>query len=271
MNNELEAELESIRSRKPARTMIEVPGNVKQALSSGWVATKNLTEWHATDRQKLLETVCLQLNFDSTEIWTGELLKYSALKQSIAIGQWLSYRIKVGDENWQFLAGHASDVVREWAAIVVGQMKDTTFARKLAWIKQFAEDSHSGLREIAWLTLRSDVILSPENAIKSLVPWTGSRSERLRRFAAEITRPCGVWCSHFSMLKERPEMGLPILEPLRSDASMYVKNSVGNWLNDASKSQPQWVQVIAASWLDDSPTVDTKYIVKRALRTIGKG
>jgi 3-methyladenine DNA glycosylase AlkC len=72
------------------------------------------------------------------------------------------------------------------------------------------------------------------------------------------------------MLKDQPEFGLPILEPLLADASKYVKNSVGNWLNDASKSQSEWVQATATRWLKKSASLDTQYIVKRALRTLDK-
>ena len=40
--------------------------------------------------------------------------------------------------------------------------------------------------------------------------------------------------------------------------------------NDASKSQPDWVQAVCTRWLDESPTKETAYIVKRALRTLRK-
>ncbi len=267
-------DLDAVRNRKPARRMIEIPEPVMLALSEGLVPTKNLPEWLACDRQKLLSNICKQIGLNDNEresfCWTPDLLDQSALKQSFAIGRWLSERIKIGDDAWRLLSTHASDIVREWASILVGSKNDIPFARKLAWIKLFADDAHSGLREIAWLALRADVVRDPVSAIKCLVPWTGSRNERLRRYASEITRPCGVWCSHIPMLKDQPELGLPILEPLFADASKYVKNSVGNWLNDGSKSQPGWVQATVISWLKRSDSLDTQYIAKRALRTIDK-
>ncbi len=264
--------MDTIQNRTPARRTVEIPTQVMQALSEGCVATMNHTEWLASDRQKLLASVCKQFDLnsalDSETIWTPELKNQSALKQSFAIGRWLSHKIKIGDDAWRLLSTHESDIVREWAAIVVGLADHITFSRKLAWIKPFADDDHSGLREIAWLAMRAEVLRDPVFAIKCLVPWTGSRRERLRRFASEITRPCGVWTSHVLILKEQPELGLPIIEPLRADDSKYVRNSVGNWLNDASKSKPEWVRSIANRWLEESASLHTQCIIKRALRTL---
>ena len=234
----------------------------------------NLTEWPAADRQKILSLVCVELGFgpgnDPSGIWSTELSQLSGLKQSFAIAQWLSQRIKLGDDSWRLLSSHESDIVREWAAIIVGLSDEITFARKLAWVKPFADDTHSGIREIAWLALRAQVTSDPIAAINALVPWTGSRNERLRRYACEITRPRGVWSSPISMLAENPEVGLPILEPLRSDDSNYVKNSVGNWLNDASKSQPEWVRATAKRWREESPSIHTQYIVQRRSEHVGR-
>ena len=71
-------------------------------------------------------------------------------------------------------------------------------------------------------------------------------------------------------LKEFPEKALSVLEPLKSDASKYVRDAIGNWLNDASKTQPKWVAKICNQWETESETKETKYIVKKGLRSINK-
>jgi 3-methyladenine DNA glycosylase AlkC len=266
------AESDDLSLRKPARKIADIPKEVLQALERGRFETKNLTEWLAVDRVKLLMNLTdpLELPITSEELRSlqRELKDQSALKQSQAVGRLLSSKFKVGDAAWKRLSSHGSDVVREWCAITVG-LAELPFPKKLAWIKLFADDINSGLREIAWISLREDVIQDPQSCIASLIPWTGSRSERLRRYASEITRPRGVWCSHVQQLKENPEWGLPILEPLMSDSSRYVQDSVANWLNDASKSQAGWVREVTQQWLDRSDCSETKYIVRRALRTLG--
>jgi 3-methyladenine DNA glycosylase AlkC len=105
--------------------------------------------------------------------------------------------------------------------------------------------------------------------VRLLVPWTVDAEEGVRRFASEVTRPCGVWCAHITRLRENPGIGLPLLEPLRADPSRYVQNSVGNWLNDAARSRPAWVREICAAWREPGPCAATAWIVKRALRNCG--
>jgi 3-methyladenine DNA glycosylase AlkC len=79
-----------------------------------------------------------------------------------------------------------------------------------------------------------------------------------------------VWTKKIDELKEHPEKGIPLLDPLKSDTSKYVRDSVGNWLNDASKTRPDWVKNVCARWEKESPTKETQYILKKALRTINK-
>ncbi|MCU0707261.1 MAG: hypothetical protein MUF23_03120 [Pirellula sp.] len=268
-----EEQLARLRSRAAPRRRSEVPKDVVKALKNGWIESKNLVEWLVVDRIHLLNRLSQECGWTldtSDRNWMKSIQPLSSLKQSQEIGRWLPGHVTVGDDHYQHMVHHPSDIVREWSALLVGATPGLSFAKRLAWIKTQADDNNAGTRELAWLAIRPYVVEDPVDSVRRLVPWTGSRNERLRRFASEVTRPCGVWCAHVPLLKLEPEIGLPVLEPLRSDDSKYVSNSVANWLNDASKSQPAWVRKITELWLKASPTPETQRIVHRALRTIGR-
>ena len=165
---------------------------------------------------------------------------------------------------------HPSDVVRNWAGFIVVGTPDLTFAQRMTALEPLAVDPHFGVREMAWMGMRPAIENELEHAIELLAAWTTREHEGLRRCASEATRPCGVWCNHLTRLKAEPKLALAILEPLKSDGHKYVRDSVGNWLNDASKSQPAWVQALCRRWQRESKTPETAYIVAKALRTIRK-
>ena len=264
-------QLEHWKSRSPARRMAEVPHEIKEALNEGWIESKNLVEWLCVDRKRLANQIAMKFGFEKSFIQRLALLPDAkALKLSLAIGTLLADYITLGDPCFQRLNTHCSDVVREWTAVLIGATNSISFQKRLAWVKPLADDENAGVREVAWIALRNCVKADLETAIACLVPWTGSRRERLRRYASEITRPCGVWAAHIPLLKLNPEMALPILEPLRADSSKYVRDSVANWLNDASKSRGPWVHEIAKRWTIESDCAETALIVKRALRTLRK-
>ena len=143
-------------------------------------------------------------------------------------------------------------------------------AGQLEAVRRFAADPHFGVREIAWIAVRDAVIASLDESLALLQPWVADADPNIRRFASELTRPRGVWCAQIDALKAEPWRALPLIEALRADDSRYVQNSVANWLNDASKTQPEWVDRLCTRWLDESDTPATRYIAKRALRTLSK-
>ena len=77
-------------------------------------------------------------------------------------------------------------------------------------------------------------------------------------------------CAPLAALKAEPWRAVTLLQPLRADPSLYVRNSVANWLNDASRTQPAWVEDLCARWSRESATPEIGYIVRRALRTLRK-
>jgi len=164
---------------------------------------------------------------------------------------------------------HPSDIVRGWTCYAIA-LRHADLARQLAAIRPLADDAHMGVREWAWMAVRNAIAQQPQGAITLLAPWADDPSERIRRFASEATRPRGVWCTHIAELIANPALGLPILAPLRADPALYVQKSVGNWLNDASKKQPEWVTKIITDWRHVSRQPATERIAKRALRTLTK-
>lgn len=161
-----------------------------------------------------------------------------------------------------------SDTVRGWAAFMVGQEQKISLEARLKFIRPFADDLHFGVREWAWMAVRSHIDADLKVAIKILTTWTKDDSPRVRRFACESIRPRGVWAVHIETLKKNPNFASPILESLRADPDKYVRDSVGNWLNDAAKDNPDWVKEICLRWEKVSSKKETAYIIKKAQRNL---
>ena len=137
-------------------------------------------------------------------------------------------------------------------------------------MKPYAADGHFGVREVVIFASKERMIEDLDTSVSILSTWTGDSDENLRRYAVEALRPVGVWTKKITAFQEDPQQGISLIEPLKSDASKYVRDSVGNWLNDASKSQPEWVKSLCDRWEKESNTKETTYIIKKALRTINK-
>ena len=252
--------------RKGARRIVDIPPDILEGINRGEIETVNLTECLALDFAKLMRNAL-------PDISNGAIAQMKAASQlgwmnRTRLASKLIYE-SFGASIIDTLLAHTSDNVRGWASGVVALIPDlSSIEERLDLIKPLADDSNSATRETVWLLMRERIADDIEQSIEALIPWTASDRENIRRFATESTRPRGVWCSHIPKLKESPELGSPLLEPLKSDSARYVQNSVANWLNDAAKSQPDWVMNLTQRWLGESDTKETRYIVKRGRRSL---
>jgi 3-methyladenine DNA glycosylase AlkC len=262
--------------RKGARSIKDIPADILKQLNQGDIESVNLIEWLAVDQTLLLENFLSQHNRKEylepvlEDLRNLKKQTVNTINEAIGVGIF-NQTLKNNDEEFlAVVSGHTSDLVRCWATYMVGRNETLTIKEKLEKIQQFAADKHFGVREICWMAVRPGIAENLEGSLSILTEWTSHDDEYIRRFASESTRPHGVWCAHIQKLKENPQSGLVILNPMKSDPSRYVQDSVGNWLNDASKSRPQFVTETCEKWLLESPTKETNYIVKKAMRTIQK-
>jgi len=260
--------------RKGAARIALIPPEVLEALNEGLVPTVNLNEVLALDLSRLTRCVARHIGLPADAERIADALAmleaFKPIKRHEHVARALydlteprPDRDAIADR----LATHPSDIARGWATQWI-MFSPMALPDKLHSVRRFAADSHFGVREMAWMAVRDEVSGAVDDAVALLHPWVRDPDENIRRFASELTRPRGVWCAQIEALKAQPWRALPLLEPLKADPSRYVQNSVANWLNDASKSQPQWVQEVCRRWSARSASPATAYIVRRARRTL---
>ena len=257
--------------------MSEIPPDVLQALNEGREETITLVEWLAIDMPTLLRSVLPRVGLAEMAEELGRVADSLAgegvTKRLKAISEALFLTTKdhpQRSEVFEALASQPSDMVRAWAAFMLTADDSLPLADRLEAARRFAADGSVAVRECAWDSFRPYLAADLGFAFQLLGPWVRDPDPNIRRCAIESTRPRGVWTSHLDALKADPEPGLILLEPVRSDPSRYVQNALANWLNDASKSRPDWAQAVCDRWAEESPTRETAWIVNRALRTLRK-
>ncbi len=259
-----------------------MPGLVperKAALNSGLAATTNLTECLAIDQVALAKAVlplmglgvALESVLAAQEKVASRGISHQMAAIGLAIGEAvLDLPVRKATVARDGLRHHISDTVRSWAAFAVTRADaGLGLCARLDAARPYAADTHFGVREWAWIAVRPYVAADVQGAISILLAWTASSDPNVRRFASESIRPRGVWCEHITLLKTHPEIAEPLLEALKADDARYVQDSVANWLNDASKTSPEWVCELCERWgREGVPATDR--IVGRALRTLRK-
>lgn len=262
--------------RKGAARIAQIPDEVLQALNAGAIPSVNLNEFLAIDLRLLAPAVAQHIGLDPRHERLQDALamldSFKPMKRHGLIAHAL-YDMAAHTANpdavAQALVTHPSDVARCWASDWV-RWSGWPLARQLQAQARLAADPHFGVREMAWAAVRDQVMGDLDRALILLEPWVTDTHQNIRRFACELTRPKGVWCAPIKALQTQPWRALHLLEPLRADPSRYVQDSVANWLNDASKTQGPWVESVCQRWMRESPCEATRYIVRRARRTMDK-
>lgn len=230
----------------------------KEQLDLGLIEASNLAECLSVDFTALLSATCPRAVAPAWD--KGITRKMRQFAEAVADVE--------GPKAYPQMAKSPSDIVRGAGAILAIMTTVEDLQTRIRLIEPFADDTHFGVREWAWMAIRPHLAAEVEKSVEFLEPWTASPSVNLRRFAIEATRPRGVWCAHIESLKQHPQLAIRLLEPLKADPTKYVQDSVSNWLNDAAKSQPEWVRNLCERWLNENGSKSTARIAKRAQRSL---
>jgi 3-methyladenine DNA glycosylase AlkC len=273
-----DADLARLRARKAPLRRSEVDPEAAAALNAGLLETKTLVEALVIDNEALLRRALPEAGFSPSE--TSDIVKARAafaqagvVRETAGVGAILRQALRGHPKEktiFEALASRESDAIRGWLAYAAAGDDALAPKQALARARRFAADPHFGVREWIWMAVRPTLAARLAESIALLRPWTVDADENIRRFAVEVLRPRGVWCAHIPSLKADPAPGLPLLEPTRADASRYVRLSVANWLNDASKSAPEWTTRLCERWTRESTSEWTAWIVNHATRSLRK-
>jgi len=259
--------------RKGARRKADVPKPILRRLAMGEIETVNLMEWLAADMSALARAVAETLKSKSL---ARALRNASGKLSDAAITQRLQIAgsaiaatgIDFGGKAFAELSGHRSDLVRQWACYAVNDSaRPMPLEFRLRSTLSFAVDTNMSVREAAWMAFRPHIQSDIRRALRVLEGVAASENAFCRRFAIEVSRPRSVWGQHIHVLKRQPEIAEALLDHVRSDAIRYVQLAVGNWINDAAKSRPDWALALCVRWMRASST-ETRKIVNRGLRTL---
>ncbi len=111
---------------------------------------------------------------------------------------------------------------------------------------------------------------SPKKTLSTLLKWSKDSSVHVRRLSSEGIRMRLPWAPKSAVFLDYFDDAIKILDNLKSDEYKFVQKSVGNTMNDLSKSHPDMVIKTTDRWLNESDSKETAWIVKHSLRSINK-
>jgi 3-methyladenine DNA glycosylase AlkC len=261
------------RGRRVLCRLSEIPSSVRELLCSGTTETASWTEWMATDMSSLARTIASQTShceLKSALLEAADSAYQNGILARLAIlGSAVNSAVSSFEDAafWE-IRGHRCDVVRQWGVYAVNApSRKLALADRLKLTLPFAADHHMSVRECAWMAFRPHLVTELDRGLTELTRLSQSEDANIRRFSVEVCRPRSVWGTHIASLKANPERAAALLENVKGDSSRYVRLSVGNWLNDASKSRPDWVRGICKIWSKNGHR-HTQSIIRRGMRTL---
>ena len=246
-----------------SRTKASIDPDRLLSLNRGVAESQNHIEEMAMDWPILLGYAYPDHGFD-----TAAISKAPFIRRFRLLGELLRtrYGATLLSEEFTWI----SDTVRGWLAMAVGGDPGLSIGQKMESLLPYARDHHFAVREWAWLALRPDIVSEPLQAFETIQELARSANHFDRRFAVEALRPRSVWGSHIEAFKASPELAEDFLATLRCDDHIYVRLSLGNWLNDAASTRPDWVRSTVDGWLSSCSCKYTEHIVRRATRRISR-
>lgn len=261
--------------RKGAVRIADISPTLLKRLSRGDEPTRTAIEWMAIDMPLLVRSTLPQVGLsreaERVALAVEAVAGRGILERTDAIVSALERELPSGAKGERILerlSAHPMDSVRNWACLLVQRPPKLRLQERLQRGQRFAADPHMAVREFAWMALRPHLARELDAAWKLLQPWVEMSDANLRRCAVEATRPRGVWCAHIAALKDEPSVAVDLLDAVRADESLYVRKSVGNWLNDASKTRPDWVKALCKRWTKGTAHPHTLWIVKHGQRSL---
>lgn len=164
-------------------------------------------------------------------------------------------------KNLAFLA-YKSNVyqVRMYAVFLFGYLSDNE--EILVYMRdEVSKDGNWRVQEVLAKAFdKYCSIIGYKNALPMIDKWLQNSNPNTRRAVTEGLR---IWTSR-PYFKDNPNEAIKRLSSLKSDASEYVRKSVGNALRDISKKFPESIRIELDSWFLDSDEV--KHVYKLARR-----
>lgn len=134
------------------------------------------------------------------------------------------------------------------------------------WALSMSALAHFTKQSSAEFAIRPFLIHNPERVMHQMMKWAKDPNEHVRRLSSEGCRPRLPWGESLPMFKKDPAPVLSLLELLKADASLYVRKSVANNLNDIAKDHPDLVLKTANRWIGGHRNTD--WIVRHGCRTL---